>query len=220
VTRLVEEFDLRTRELVAFVGAGGKTTTMFRLGAELQALDRRVVLTTTTRMGAHQHALGLVVFPDPQEPRKVIGPGVDTIEAMFANTAEVDYVLVEADGANHRTVKAPAPYEPVVPASTTLVVCVIGAGALNRVIEDQAHRPMRVAAAARCSPYDRLTPRRAAAVVASDIGGRKAVPASSRFVVVITNVGAKTVDAVAEMRKVLRNDYDVKSVTVEPIADA
>jgi probable selenium-dependent hydroxylase accessory protein YqeC len=220
VTVLVEALDLRARELVAFVGAGGKTTTMFQLGGELQTLGRRVVLTTTTRMAAHQHAPGLVVFPDPKQSTKVVGPGIDALEAMFANTAEVDYVLVEADGANHRTVKAPAPHEPVVPPSTTLVVCVIGTGALNRVIEDQAHRPMRVAAAARCSPYDRLTPTRAAALVASDIGGRKAVPTSSRFVVAITNAGPATADAVAEMRNVLRDNYGVKSVTVEPIADA
>jgi probable selenium-dependent hydroxylase accessory protein YqeC len=220
MSSLVAALDLRPRELVAFVGAGGKTTTMFRLGAELQALGRRVVLTTTTRMAAWQQAPGLVVTPDPRDAAKVMGPGLAAIESMFVITRKVDYVLVEADGARSHTVKAPGPHEPALPATSTLVVCVMGAGALNRVIEDQAHRPMRVAAAARCSPYDRLTPARAAAVLASDIGGRKAVPVAARFVVVITNAGVAQTAAVDELRATLRVDYGVKSVTVEPIAAA
>jgi probable selenium-dependent hydroxylase accessory protein YqeC len=214
---LADDVALAQRELVAFVGAGGKTTTMFRLGAELHTANRRVVMTTTTRMAATQTAPGLVVEPDPNDPAKARGPGVDWIEATFADASTVDYVLVEADGAKHRTVKAPAAHEPVLPPSSTLVVCVIGAGALNRVIEDQAHRPLRVAAAAGCTPYERLTPARAARLLASDIGGRKDVPVSARFVVAITNVHERTAADVDELRRYLRDDYDVMSVPVVAI---
>jgi probable selenium-dependent hydroxylase accessory protein YqeC len=215
---LADEFGLGARELVAFVGAGGKTTTMFRLAVELRAEGNAVVVTTTTRMAASQTTPGLVVRPDPHEPGKVMGPGAEWIASAFADT-NVDYVLVEADGAKHRSVKAPAAHEPVIPISTTLVICVIGAGALDRVIEDQAHRPLRVAAAAGCSPYDRLTPSRAARLLASDIGGRKNVKVHTRFVVAITNVYDKTAAAAERLQQELRADYDVASVLVSAIAE-
>ena len=52
--------DLRTllglgrSELVAFVGAGGKSSLLLGLGAELSVSGSRVVLTTTTKMGTDQ----------------------------------------------------------------------------------------------------------------------------------------------------------------------
>jgi molybdenum cofactor cytidylyltransferase len=214
---LADELGLRERDLISFVGAGGKTTTMFRLGAELRSGGNAVVITTTTRMSVSQVAPGLVVRPDPHDAGKVMGPGLEWITSAFADTS-LDYVLVEADGAKHHSVKAPAAHEPVIPQSTTLVVCVIGAGALDRVIEDQAHRPLRVAAAAGCSPYDRLTPARAALLLSSDIGGRKSVSAQARYVVAITNVYEKTADTADRLQRALRDDYDVASVMVSAIS--
>jgi probable selenium-dependent hydroxylase accessory protein YqeC len=215
---LADDFALGERELVAFVGAGGKTTTMFRLGAELRAGGNGVVMTTTSRMAVSQTAPGLVVRLDPHQPQKVMGPGAAWIASAFADTS-VDYVLVEADGARHHSVKAPASHEPVIPASATLVVCVIGAGALDRVIEDQAHRPLRVAAAAGCSPYERLTPERAARLLASDIGGRKGVSANARFVVAVTNVNDKTAHLAERLQRELLARHNVASVLVSAIAD-
>ena len=80
---------------------------------------------------------------------------------------------------------APAPWEPPIPAASTHVIACIGADALGYVIADRLHRPLRVAAAAGCSPYDRFTPARAAAALTSTIGMRKNVPAQARFVVAV-----------------------------------
>ena len=41
---------LPARPLISIVGAGGKTTTMYTLAAELAALGKRVVTTTTTNI--------------------------------------------------------------------------------------------------------------------------------------------------------------------------
>jgi hypothetical protein len=68
------------------------------------------------------------------------------------------------------------------------VITVIGADALDRVIEDQCHRPMRVAAVVGCRSYDRLTPERAARLVTSDRGGRKSVSPGARHAILITKV--------------------------------
>jgi hypothetical protein len=88
-------------------------------------------------------------------------------------------------------VKAPSTDEPPIPGRSTLGIAVIGADSINRVIEDVAHRPMRVAAVCGCGPYGRLTPERAALLLASERGSRKNVPVTARFAVAITRIGPR-----------------------------
>src|SRR5581483_11467192 len=52
--KLTQAFGIRAKEVVALVGGGGKTTTMFRLADELVTQGKRVVVTTTTRIFAAQ----------------------------------------------------------------------------------------------------------------------------------------------------------------------
>src|SRR5262245_56788606 len=47
---LAEALDLRRGEMAALIGAGGKTTTMFRLAKELRDEGRKVLATTTTKI--------------------------------------------------------------------------------------------------------------------------------------------------------------------------
>ena len=193
-------FGLGDHELVALVGGGGKTTLLFALG---HASLGRVVLTTTTKMSATRTE-GFAVLRAPTDAQiaaiaqttlawdhddgpKAIGVDADTADRWFDL---VDHVIVEADGARRKPFKAPAPYEPVIPNRATTVIAVIGADALDRVIEDQCHRPLRVAAVAGCNSYDRLTPERAARVLTSVNGSRRNVPATARFVVAVTKINA------------------------------
>ncbi len=193
--------------VIAIVGAGGKSTTTFSVATALANQGRRVVVSTTTKMG-HDQTGGLnptspnvvavaqaleqpgvclvVEHPDPSSP-KVVGPPTVWFDEL-ASSGLVDAIVLEADGARRRNAKAPGPHEPVLPASTTHVLAIVGADALDRVIEDQGHRPMRIAAAAGCGPYDRLTPERAARLMTSDIGGRKGVTETTGFCAVLTKV--------------------------------
>src|SRR4051812_36583588 len=50
--RIREALNVQRGDIVAFTGAGGKSTTMFRLGRELAAEGWRVIATTTTRIAA------------------------------------------------------------------------------------------------------------------------------------------------------------------------
>ncbi|MEL7155128.1 MAG: hypothetical protein AAFN30_00860 [Actinomycetota bacterium] len=89
----------------------------------------------------------------------------------------------------------PAPFD-LGPATEpiTAVVSVIGAGALGRVIADRCHRPLRIAALAGCSPYRRLTPAAAAAVILHPRGGRRLAPGARLAVAIVGSDGGSDVE--------------------------
>ena len=197
---VAQALGLGRRSLVALVGGGGKTTLLFALGRNLPA---RTLLTTTTRMGRDRTGgFGCLIGPTDDDlasafdrddavlawrttdERKALGYPPEEVDRWFA-TGAADHIVVEADGARRRPFTAPAPWEPPIPESSTHVVACIGADALGYVIADRVHRPLRVAAAAGCSPYERLTPLRAAAALTSEVGMMKNVPRSARFTVAV-----------------------------------
>jgi probable selenium-dependent hydroxylase accessory protein YqeC len=231
LNHLASSLRLQQRELVALVGGGGKTTTLAALGRQLPG---RVVLTTTTKMGRDQlgrftvldgpddadlrDALGSgpVVVRSRVEEHKAIGVTAEACDRWFADPTMLDHLVVEADGARTRPFKAPRALEPVIPGNTTTVLAHIGADALGRVIVDQCHRPLRVASVAGCRPSERLTPERAAAVLLSDHGSRKGVPAAARFVVVVTKVEPANQVLVDELAAAVAPRAEVVAVEYDP----
>ncbi len=197
---LAPALGLGQHEHIAIVGGGGKTTVLHALGRQLAGIR---VLTCTTKMGHDQHgghrvllspsdaeisALGAdapVMVWGRVDGQKAVGVGPQDCDRWFEL---VDHVIIEADGSRRRPFKAPAGYEPVVPTTTTLMLSVIGADALGKVIADRCHRPLRIAALAECSAYERLTPQAAATVLLHDRGARKELPTGSAFAVLVTKV--------------------------------
>ena len=53
---------------------------------------------------------------------------------------QVDYVLIEADGANHYALKYPSEQEPVIPEGTTDVILVLGSWDLGKPCKDVVFR--------------------------------------------------------------------------------
>jgi probable selenium-dependent hydroxylase accessory protein YqeC len=204
---------LGPHELVSVVGGGGKTTVLFALAEQLSG---SIVVTTTTKMHAGQTGGYRVLVGAERseiETAASAGPPVVAWAATSGGKATgidpatadswfdvVDHVLVEADGSRMRPFKAPAPHEPVIPSRSTIVLSVIGADAIGRVIEDQCHRPLRVAALAGCSSYERLTPARAAMVLRHPDGGGRGVPPTARRIVLITKVAADNLTLVEELQ--------------------
>ena len=222
---LARTLGLGAHELVTVVGGGGKTTFLMVLGHQLQG---RRIMTTTTKMGRDRTGGFPVLFGPTQAEldtvleseggvvvwradsgRKVLGVSPERCDEWL-NLA--DYVLVEADGAAGYPFKAPRPLEPVVPRRTTTMLACIGADALGRVIADQCHRPLRVAAVADCSPYERLTPERAARVLLDPRGSRKGCPESARFVVVVNRVDTKAAGLVAELEEAVGSGAELIQV--------
>jgi molybdenum cofactor cytidylyltransferase len=204
--------------LVAMVGAGGKTTLIQRLAAELAGQGACVISTTTT---AIWEPTGLVVVEGDDDSllsavAACTAPGL-TITAASGRRRERDaesgtertklsgvpahlpqrllalpgvtHVLVEADGARGRAIKAPAEHEPVIPPQTSHVVALVSIEALGESLGEQvAHRPERISALLGISQGTPLSPRHIATLVAHPLGGRKGAPAAARFAVFINKV--------------------------------
>ena len=219
-TPLREQLGTGEHELISIVGAGGKSTVLFSLGHELAEAGCRVILTTTTKMARDQVTEPTCSSADPVAverclvagsplfvsldavPGKVTGPGPEGVDRLFAETT-TDHVLVEADGARSMSVKAPAEHEPVIPATSTLVIVVAAIDAVGRRIREVAHRPERVAALAGLDEGDVLTVRNIASVLLHPDGGLKAIPESARVAVVITRVTADAEQPAAELAGLL-----------------
>ena len=153
-----EALNVRHGDVIAFIGAGGKTTSLFRLARELTADGMRVITTTTTKMAQDELLRAPVslqatgkemdsIRAELESNRHVlIYSGLSRGKALGIPPEEVDrliedgvadVILVEADGARRLPFKAPYEYEPVIPNSTTVVVSVIGLNALGLSLTDE-----------------------------------------------------------------------------------
>jgi molybdenum cofactor cytidylyltransferase len=95
-------------------------------------------------------------------------------------------LLVEADGARHKWLKAPADHEPQLPASTTLLVPVAHLAVLGQPLSaDHVHRPERVSTLADLPLGSPVTPAAIARVLAHPQGGLKGLPAAARAAVLL-----------------------------------
>ncbi len=216
---------LSDHALVAVVGAGGKTTLIHRLATELSRRAACVVCTTTTAVWEPEGVV--IVHPSADDlldavarraapgclwaawerrmewdaalrrQRRKLGGVPVHIPRALAALAGVDDVLVEADGARGRSIKAPAAHEPAMPEGATHVVAVVGADALGRPLDERiAHRPERISALLGVPCGATLTAEHVAALMAHPEGGRKGVPPGASFTVFINKVeGSARLDA-------------------------
>lgn len=117
--------------------------------------------------------------------------------AHLLTSLSLDVVLVEADGSRQRPIKAPAAHEPVLPDGVDLVVPVAGLDALGHPLDSRiAHRPELIAA---IHSAESVTPALIAAVLASRIGGLKAVPETASVRPLLNKAGGVPATDVASI---------------------
>jgi len=158
---LISALGLGPREHIAIVGGGGKTSLCFALSEELLQVGRKVITTTTTKVWDKEaNRASCVVFCPSGSPSyedlkeglkrdghifvaqgllesgKVEGITRVMADSLFLDL-QVDYVIIEADGAAGRPVKAPAPHEPVIPSSATMIIAMIGLEAVGRPLDPE-----------------------------------------------------------------------------------
>jgi len=165
VSGLLVPLGIGRGDVVAAVGAGGKTSLLRALDAEAGALGWTVLLTSTTHMGPAREGEA-VLFASDGASDEVVRAAVrdrgratlygrrvreDKLEGVAPERVDAlagaaDLVLVEADGARRRSLKAPADHEPVVPRSASLVVVLAGLDVLGTPVSGPlVHRPELVA---------------------------------------------------------------------------
>jgi probable selenium-dependent hydroxylase accessory protein YqeC len=97
-----------------------------------------------------------------------------------------DWVVVEADGAKQRPVKAPAGHEPALPPVAGLVLGFVGLGCLGRPMDAAAvHRPERFGPVTGCAPGAPIGLEHLAALAASPQGLFKDAPSGARRVLAL-----------------------------------
>jgi probable selenium-dependent hydroxylase accessory protein YqeC len=217
---LKEALGLREEKVLSLIGAGGKTTTLSRLGNELFHEGKKVLVTTTTKIfkpaKPHVHKLYLAQEIDAllselakiKEPSIVaVGYGVDDAGKLtglppewfdpLLREGEVDWILVEADGAASRPFKVPEEHEPVVPAQCPLTVWVMGIKVLGQPLTSQyVHRAERAAKLLGVELGTSLTQGLILRLAQDPLGCLKGVPPGSRRVALINQ--ADSADEVKE----------------------
>ena len=158
---LAQAFSLRDREIISLVGAGGKTTLLFALADELSVERKGIIITTTTKIWEPAPSPSFSLFYSSQfSPvkkwvteklgtvpflviaREKLGNGkLRGIPPVWIEELEslpgISSVIIEADGAAGRSLKAARDDEPVLPAHPSLLIPVVGIDALGCPLDDE-----------------------------------------------------------------------------------
>ncbi|WP_312907117.1 selenium cofactor biosynthesis protein YqeC [Natronosalvus caseinilyticus] len=220
--------------VTAVVGAGGKKSTLYALADRLE----RAVVTATVRIPIFdEHVADVVLTPDPvavlgarlenddgfesdppawplglvperDRSDRYRGYEPDQIDAM-ADSDVVDHVLVKADGARTRLLKAPNEREPQIPSAADTVLAIASCHAVGQPLDaETVHRPERVAELTGRSAGEAITPTDVAIVLTHPDSGLKRVPEDASFVPVVNMVDddgdLETARAIGEA--ILEND--------------
>ncbi len=197
-----------TRGMVCAVGAGGKKTTLYALARQHPG---RLGLTTTTQISPLPPDLAMrtvlrplpelldavieaaryhsrIAFARPKGRDGRVG-GVDIdILASLQVAAGFDTLLIKADGARMRGIKAPADHEPVLPPGTTTVLWLVSAGVLGRPLDERvAHRVERIEALTGARRDRPLRPEHLTRLLTHPEGGLRRVGAA-RVIPIINGV--------------------------------
>ncbi|MCL4506175.1 MAG: selenium cofactor biosynthesis protein YqeC [Chloroflexi bacterium] len=129
--------------------------------------------------------------------------------------------LVEADGARGLMLKAPADYEPVIPACATSVCIVANLDCLGRPLDGRvAHRPERIAALTGAQMGEPITPELVVSLLAHPQGGLKGIPAGARRIAVLMQRDAQVAhpDAAVVVDGLVARGYE-RAIVLSPHQD-
>jgi probable selenium-dependent hydroxylase accessory protein YqeC len=149
-----------TKCMITAVGAGGKTTFLKKLSLQLNRYGYSVISTTTTKIFPPEDSSKLLLIEDGLTREFIsvklslnktiyIGQGINNlgkvvgVDPSLADSFKdiAPFVLVEGDGADRKSFKAPADYEPVIPQKTDILCPIVGLSILGKPLtEEYVHR--------------------------------------------------------------------------------
>lgn len=182
-----------------------------------------VLVTTTTHLATWQANLAdrhiivhspaeLVTLGEslPQGVVLVTGPPAGEGRLSRLNSANLDHLLaladeralpllIEADGARMRPLKAPADHEPAIPAFVDFVTLVVGLSGLGQPLtEEWVFRPEVFSALSGLEAREVISPQALLAVLTHPAGGLKNIPPHARKRVLITQANTPEMQAQAQ----------------------
>jgi probable selenium-dependent hydroxylase accessory protein YqeC len=231
---------IKAKEVISLVGAGGKTTLMFRLAQELFLSGKKVVTTTTTKILTPTPGKTSSLFIDPDEEKikdfvrhhldqyhhitvarerlesgKLKGISPNLVDGLWRSHG-IDTIIIEADGAAGRPVKAPRENEPVIPTSSTLVVAMLGVDGMEMELsEENVFQAERVSHITGIPIGERLTDEAMALLMTHPEGIFKGIPSSSRVVAFLNKVDIP--NGVAKAKSIAQKILDKKHRQIERI---
>jgi probable selenium-dependent hydroxylase accessory protein YqeC len=151
-------------DVVAFVGAGGKSSAILQAARELREEGVKVLVAPTTKMFLREaQRVGTILTSKDGDGLRsnaaevLAGEGAAVVGSTIFSKKRLGGVepswvpvlapedgvtLVEADGSRRRPLKGTAVHEPILPEGATLVVAVGGVRALGKPVdEEHVHRP-------------------------------------------------------------------------------
>ena len=192
--------------MISLVGAGGKTSLMFRLARELSTQGGTVLSTTTTKIYTPSRKQSSVVMISESardlaiEARKILrlkshvsaGSGLipfqhklkgfspEIIEAIW-QSGIFRWIVVEADGAAGKSLKAPAAHEPVIPQCTNWVIGMVSLAAVGKPLTGKwVFRPQLVSKITGLALGASITESAVAEVLTHPNGIMKGFPAQAK----------------------------------------
>ncbi len=242
--RLSKALEVNRGDVVSLVGAGGKTTAMYHLARELASEGWRVVTTTTTMIRLEERSERTILEPQErlllravesaleehnhitiatglkEDEGKIKGvepPIVDKVVRL----PSVDAVIVEADGAKGRDLKAPEAHEPVIPSGTTILMPMAALDAVGkRLSEKTAHRPGIVSRLAKLELGQVITPQVISRVLLHPQGGMKNAPDQARVVPLINKATPARMKPGREIAQLLLTSSRIHRVLLGAAAEA
>lgn len=221
----------------AVAGAGGKTTALFQIARQFTG---PVIVTTTTHFGewqiplADRHIIasspdnlagirfdGVTLVTGPlRQDNRTDGVSQDILFWLRAKAKELSApLLIEADGARQKPLKAPAAHEPVIPNFVDSVVVLAGLSGLGRPLTDETvHRPETFAKLSGLKISEAITSEALIRVLIHPNGGLKNIPAQARKIVLLNQADTPELQSIGgKMANALLGKFNsVITGTLEP----
>lgn len=207
------EIDINEKNIISFVGGGGKTTSIYTLANELSCLGKKVIVTTTTHMRMPKDYINfngdindikkrfmfnnLITVGIKDKNGKIASVGKEIAETLIELC---DCLIIEADGSKMLPLKAPASHEPVILKNTTMIVGVAGIDSLFKSIKEICHRPEIVKNVLNKNEEEKISTRDIAKLLSSKEGQQKFIDKcyNARYRAIINKVDNEEILLLAE----------------------
>jgi len=216
---LLKALRVKSTPCIAFIGAGGKTTAMIQLARELSSL---VIVTATTHLGIWQTELAdkhiITETPAPIEELEhglngviLITGELDGDRTKPINNELLNWLhqfcgyhaiplLVEADGARQKPLKAWAEHEPPIPAFVEQVLELVGLSGIGKILEDEnVHRPEIFSRLSGLQRGEIITVDAVTRILLHEDGGQKNIPSGARRSILLNQADTPELQSIAHV---------------------